>query len=61
MKESKRFKNLKKTLASEHKMNENDPKFQSIYDAAETMAGNSGYRAIDHYFSVFYCLMKPYF
>jgi hypothetical protein len=61
MKESERFKDLKGTLAREYKMNINDPKFQSIYDAAELMAGNLGYRALDRFFNVFYTLMKPYF
>lgn len=61
MKEVDRFKDLKTTLAREYKMDVNDVKFQSIYDAADNMAGNNGLRAVDHCFSVFYTLMKPYF
>jgi len=61
MREADRFKDLKGTLALEYKMDVTDIRFNSIYDAAEAMAGNNGYRAVDHYFSVFYTLMKPYF
>jgi hypothetical protein len=61
MKKIDRFTDLKGTLAKEYKMIITDARFQSIYDAAEMMAGNSGYNALEHYFAVFYTLMKPYF
>lgn len=59
--ETERFKDLRAALAYEHDMDVNDLRFSSVYDAAKLAAGERGLRAVDHYFDVYFTLMRPYF